>query len=95
MHIRRLKGISLRPPSMDCPEFLRLRQNYDSALRRWSQMMLTPAGDSGYTEAKRKAYEERDEARHERDLHLAQCRICNGDPRSMHAHDRAADSLPG
>jgi hypothetical protein len=47
---------------MNGPEYLRLRQDYDAALRRWGHAMLSQVDEQGMTasELRLKAYQDRD-----------------------------------
>jgi hypothetical protein len=59
---------------MTCPEYLRLREDYEMALRRWSRVALFDAVTS--IEIKQQAYEERDGAKGKLDRHRESCPIC-------------------
>jgi hypothetical protein len=63
---------------MTCPEYLRLRQDYEASLRHWGQVMLSYEGEARgpASDVKRKAYEERDEAKLKLNLHRDSCPIC-------------------
>jgi hypothetical protein len=66
---------------MYCPEYNRLRQLYEVAIRQWGHVMLSPDSDSLGTpiamEAKEKAYRERDEAKKRLSDHMSTCPSCN------------------
>ena len=67
---------------MSCPENNRLRQQYDVALRRWGQVLLS--ADSNLIgavarqafEVKQKAFEERNAAKERLDAHVQACSAC-------------------
>jgi hypothetical protein len=72
---------------MYCPEYIRLRQLYEVAIRQWGHVMLSPDSDSLIPEGveiKEKAYRARDEAKKRLNDHALLCLTCN--PRSRRVH---------
>jgi hypothetical protein len=69
---------------MHCPEYNRLREHYETALRRWAQIELS-SNKSGLFDSSRrlaleiekKALEERNAAYARMVLHELNCPICN------------------
>ena len=68
---------------MYCPEYIRLRQLYEVAIRQWGHVVLSPDSDSLgapialAAEIKQKAYRERDEAKRRLSDHMVTCSVCN------------------
>jgi hypothetical protein len=72
---------------MYCPEYIRLRQLYEVAIRQWGHVMLSPDVDPLIprgAEIKEKAYRERDEAKKRLNDHALTCLACNPRRRSVH-----------
>jgi hypothetical protein len=63
---------------MDCPEYLRLRQEYEAAIKRWFRVMLYDEGavHAATSEIRQKADEERDEAKLKLSQHTESCPTC-------------------
>jgi hypothetical protein len=67
---------------MLCPEYKRLLQHYEAALRRWGQVLL--ATDSNLVGAaarqaaaiRQTAFEERNTAKERMDAHIQVCAVC-------------------
>jgi hypothetical protein len=79
--IIRLNGITVQ---MSCSEYLRIRQHYDAALRRWAQIELSShkfevfdASARLADKVRQKALDERNEARQRMRLHEENCPACN------------------
>jgi hypothetical protein len=72
-------------PAMACPEYLRLRQDYESTLRHWGQVMLPDgAPASALTlEIKLNAYEDRDRAKFKLSHPIESCPTCKSAGRRM------------
>ena len=88
----RLNGITVQ---MSCPEYLRLRQHYDAALRRWAQIELSShrpglidASARLAEEVRQKALDERNEANERMRLHEQNCPTCH--PRRKPVADRTS-----
>jgi hypothetical protein len=68
---------------MSCPEYNRLRQHYEAALRYWGHVLLSPdanlvgAPARQATEIKQKAYTERNAAKERLGAHMLTCPACN------------------
>ena len=62
---------------MSCPEYLRLRQHYLAALRRWGQTEAMGAAKPEIAEIKEKALNERNAANERMRLHELSCPVCN------------------
>jgi hypothetical protein len=70
---------------MRCSEYVRLRQHYEAALRRWAQLGLSAEEEhkedfvdtTVRLAVKQKAFEERNAAYVRIALHERNCRICN------------------
>jgi hypothetical protein len=67
---------------MSCPEYVRLRQHYETALRHWGQVLLSPGAAIGAParlaiEIKEKALVERNAANDRMCLHKKTCSVCN------------------
>jgi hypothetical protein len=67
-----------------CSEYLRLRQHYEAALRRWAQVELPSKKREVFdaparlaAEVKQKALNERDAANERMRLHEQNCSICS------------------
>ena len=73
---------------MHCPEYNRLRQLYEAAIRHWGHVILTADSDSVGTlarqaaEIKQKAYVERDAAKKRLIDHRFACSVCSPKLRS-------------
>jgi hypothetical protein len=72
-------------PTMPCPEYARLRQLYEAALRHWGQILLSSEGTELVgapgrlaAELKQKALYERDAANGRMRLHKQDCPVCKG-----------------
>jgi hypothetical protein len=70
---------------MSCPEYLRLRQRFLAAFRRWGHTessgdALTPEME----EIKEKAVNERNEAHNRMFVHQNSCPVCNHNRRKPH-----------
>jgi dihydroorotase-like cyclic amidohydrolase len=72
--------------TVECYQYMRLRQHYEAALRRWEQIELV-SNKNGFldTSANRlalevwyKAQEERNAAKKRMTLHKQSCSICSG-----------------
>jgi hypothetical protein len=69
--------------AMPCPEYLRLRQHYEAALRHWGHVMLSPdahlvgALSRRAAEIKQKAFDARDAAKKHLSDHSLSCPVCN------------------
>ena len=69
--------VSGRPcisPSMPCPEYLRLEQRYEAALRNWVQSMALVGQPT--VEARQRAMENRNTAKERLWVHEQSCSIC-------------------
>jgi hypothetical protein len=70
---------------MPCPEYNRLRQLYEAALRHWGHLLLSVDAHLGGTvarqaaELKEKAFDERNAAKERLIAHTLSCTAC--DPR--------------
>ncbi len=68
---------------MVCPEYNRLRQHYEAAIRHWGHVLLAPdaklvgALARQTAEVKRKAFQERDAAKERLSAHKLTCSTCN------------------
>jgi hypothetical protein len=62
---------------MRCPEYLRLREEYEVALRRWGHVMLSPDVHRLSAEIKQKVFGERNAAKKLLDDHTTTCPVCN------------------
>jgi hypothetical protein len=60
---------------MLCSEYVRLQQEYEAALRRWGEAMLSQAETA--PQLRLNAYRDRYKARRKLDLHKASCPTCN------------------
>ena len=72
--------------TMYCPEYNRLRQLYEVAIRQWGHVILSP--DTGSlipfaAEIKEEAYRERDEAKRRLSDHMSTCPSCKPKRRSV------------
>jgi hypothetical protein len=69
--------------NMPCPEYDRLRQHYEAALRRWQHVLLSldaqPLGTAATQTAgiKQKAFDERNAAKERLSAHVLACSFCN------------------
>jgi hypothetical protein len=79
--ITRLNGITVL---MSCPQYLRLHQHYDAALRRWAHFELSSHGSEVIDASARQAEKVRQTALRERNaasermrLHKENCPTCN------------------
>jgi hypothetical protein len=67
---------------MPCPEYVRLRQHYESALRHWGEVLLSQdselVGPGGRQRAqlKQNVLEERDAANERMRVHKRSCPAC-------------------
>ena len=68
---------------MSCPEYLRLRQRYESALRRWADVELSSKGRNFFdapvhltAEIKEGALKERNATRNRMCFHEENCPVC-------------------
>jgi hypothetical protein len=72
------------PADMPCPEYSRLRQHYQSALRRWVQVFLTKdielvgAPACKTAQLKQNALDDRDVANKRMCVHKLNCPTCKG-----------------
>jgi hypothetical protein len=68
---------------MHCPEYNRLRQRYEAAIRHWGHVILSPATDAvgalarQTAEIRQKAYDERDSSKKRLSDHMFTCAACN------------------
>jgi len=68
---------------MRCPEYLRLRQHYEAALRHWGHVILSTDADvvgklgRQAAEIKETAFAERNAAKKRVDDHSLACPTCN------------------
>lgn len=68
---------------MPCPEYNRLRHNYEAAIRHWGRVILSPdahlvgALARQAAEIKQKAFDERDAAKKRLSDHTRTCPACN------------------
>lgn len=68
---------------MHCPEYNRLRQSYEAAIRHWGQVILFCEAEAlgalarQTSEDKQKAYSERDAAKKRLSDHMFTCAACN------------------
>jgi hypothetical protein len=69
--------------TMDCYEYIRLRQHYEAALRHWGHIHMMPAAEPigaparVADEVKQKALEELNAAKNRMALHKQTCSVCN------------------
>jgi hypothetical protein len=73
--------------SMACPEYNRLRQHYEAALRHWGHVLLSPVAEgfgAPAAEVKQKALAERNEAIDRMILHKQTCPVCNPKLKVIH-----------
>jgi hypothetical protein len=63
---------------MTCPEYERLLQLYEAALRHWEQVTWSSKADVPHlaSEMKRRAYVRRNEARERMHVHKQSCSVC-------------------
>jgi hypothetical protein len=70
-------------PEMICPEYTRLRQHYEAAIRLWGRVLLAPDANLVGTLARRaaelrtRATEERNVAKERLTAHANTCPACN------------------
>jgi hypothetical protein len=84
---------------MSCPEYVRLRQLYYKALRRWGQVFLSTSKETGLAklaawqiaELKRKTLEERDTANERMCLHRQLCPACREETRQQQSAGRVLE----
>jgi hypothetical protein len=75
---------------MHCPEYIRLRQLYGAALRRWGCLLLSPDADFKEASARQlvelrfKAREDRNAAKERWILHVLTCPTCKPKRRVNH-----------
>jgi hypothetical protein len=68
--------------AMPCPEYNRLRQHYEAALRHWGHVILSPdarlvgARARQAAEIRQTAFGERDAAKERLDAHTLTCPAC-------------------
>jgi hypothetical protein len=68
---------------MLCPEYFRLHQHYEAAIRQWGHIMLSPdahllgALARRAAEVKQKAFDERNAAKERLSAHTLSCPACN------------------
>jgi hypothetical protein len=68
---------------MPCPEYNRLRQHYEEALRHWGHLLfslgahLVGAAVRQATGIKQKAFDERNAAKERLSSHVLSCPACN------------------
>ncbi len=68
---------------MHCPEYNRLRQRYEAALRHWGHVVLAPDDGSlgalarQAAEIRQKAFNERDAGKKRLSDHMFNCAACN------------------
>jgi|HubBroStandDraft_5_1064220.scaffolds.fasta_scaffold508672_1 hypothetical protein len=60
---------------MICPEYLRLRQEYEASLRRWGEARLSQAETA--PQLRLKTYQDRYSAKRKLDLHKESCPACD------------------
>lgn len=77
--------------AMLCQEYIRLRQQYESAVLHYGKVMLSPRDTELVGEAVRQAeklkqtgLDERDEAKQGRHLHDRSCQVCNHNRHNPH-----------
>jgi hypothetical protein len=63
---------------MTCPEYIRLRHDYEASLRQWARVMRLPADD-----AKLAAFTRRSEALSKMTSHAEFCPTCRIDKRRI------------
>jgi uncharacterized protein with PIN domain len=69
---------------MTCPEYVRLRRIYESALRHWGQLMWASkvaapgVPERRDTETKQRAFFARNEASERLSAHQQSCPVCRG-----------------
>jgi hypothetical protein len=69
--------------TMSCPEYNRLRQHYEAAIRHWGRVILSPDDNlvgalaRQAAEIRQKAYVERDAAKKRLSDHGFACPVCN------------------
>jgi hypothetical protein len=69
--------------NVDCPEYIRLRQHYEAALRHWGHVLFFPndrlvgAEGQNAAELKQKAFDERNAAKDRLSAHKLSCAACN------------------
>jgi hypothetical protein len=69
--------------AMLCPEYLRLQQHYEVAIRQWGHIVLSPDGKlvgalaRQAAEIRQKAFAERDLAKGRLSIHKVTCPACN------------------
>jgi hypothetical protein len=75
---------------MACPEYIRLRQHYEAALRHWGHVLLSPVAEPigaparVAAEVRQKALAERDAANERMCLHKQTCPACNPKLKVIH-----------
>jgi hypothetical protein len=75
---------------MLCPEYLRLHQHYEAAIRQWGHIMLSPdvklvgALTRQAAEIRQKVFAERDAAKKRLSVHKVTCLTCNPKLRVIH-----------
>jgi hypothetical protein len=73
---------------MACPEYIRLRQHYEAALRHWGHVLLSPVAEpigAPAAEVRQKALAERDAANDRMTLHKQTCSACNPKLKPFHS----------
>lgn len=86
---------------MSCPEYVRFRQIYDKALRRWGKVFLSPSEEPGFAklaawqidELKRRTLDERDIAKGRMCLHRQICPVCREEAHHQRSASRVLESL--
>jgi len=72
---------------MYCPEYNRLRQLYEVAIRNWGLVIFSPDSNSLIAltaEIKDKAYRDRDDAKRRLSDHIGTCPVCTPKRRATH-----------
>ena len=68
--------------TMSCPEYNRLRQHYEAAIRHWGRVILSPDDNlvgalaRQAAEIRQKAFDERDAAKNRMLFHQESCTVC-------------------
>jgi hypothetical protein len=75
--------------TMECHEYIRLRQHHEAALTHWEQVILSSQGalpnlPPAVSEMKKKALQERNAAEERMILHQRTCPICNPKVKTTH-----------
>jgi hypothetical protein len=60
-----------------CPEYYRLRRDYEAALRLWGNFLFSPIAHLLGSETRRKAFDERNGAKERLSAHVLSCPGCN------------------